>query len=271
MNPFAKNAGAERNRRRDEKAARDRRSNIPQTRTPTGQSSNSKENDLAKKIAEAKKNLSPSATQSPVSRNQPVENIQSDLETKTESRANRESRLDELRRKSQANQANAKSIVKKEEPVVKPEVKAKIEPEVKPKIEVTIETPVAVVETNVSNTAPTAKNVFKQIQTVKKKQDHGSKRRKKADKKGGGRQKQVKKLNRQKYLEYKYEAKDLLSDEGVPEEHRSNVLGQIWAKGERMGIQEAIDFINQKELELILPEKVANDLRSLINRITTRR
>ena len=86
MNPFAKNAGAERNRRRDEKAARDRRSNIPQTRTPTGQSSNSKENDLAKKIAEAKKNLSPSATQSPVSRNQPVENIQSDLETKTESK-----------------------------------------------------------------------------------------------------------------------------------------------------------------------------------------
>ena len=85
------------------------------------------------------------------------------------------------------------------------------------------------------------------------------------------RQKQVKKLNRQKYLEYKYEAKDLLSDEGVPEEHRSNVLGQIWAKGERMGIQEAIDFIDQKELELILPEKVANDLRSLINRITTRR
>ena len=102
-------------------------------------------------------------------------------------------------------------------------------------------------------------------------QDHGSKRRKKADKKGGGRQKQVKKLNRQKYLEFKYEAKDLLLDEGVPEEHRSNVLGQIWAKGERMGIQDAIDFIDQKELELILPEKVANDLRSLINRITTRR
>ena len=271
MNPFAKNAGAERNRRRDEKAARDRRTNIPPTRTPVGQSSNPKENDLAKKIAEAKKNLSPSATQSPVSRNQPVENIQSDLETKTESKANRESRLDELRRKSQANQENAKSIVKKEEPVVKPVVKTKIEPEVKPKIEVTIETQVAVEETNVSNNTPSAKNVFKQIQTVKKKQDHGSKRRRKADKKGGGRQKQVKKLNRQKYLEYKYEAKDLLSDEGVPEEHRSNVLGQIWAKGERMGIQEAIDFINQKELELILPEKVANDLRSLINRITTRR
>lgn len=271
MNPFAKNAGAERNRRRDEKAARDRRTNIPPSRTPTAQSSNLKENDLAKNIAEAKKNLSPSAQQSPVSRHQPVSNIQSNEESKAESKANRESRLDELRRKSQANQANAKSIVKKDEPVNKPEVKPKFEPEVKPKIEVTIETPVTVEEATISNKSSTAKNVFKQIQTVKKKQDHGSKRRKKADKKGGGRQKQVKKLNRQKYLEYKYEAKDLLSDDGVPEEHRSNVLGQIWAKGERMGIQEAIDFIDQKELELILPEKVANDLRSLINRITTRR
>ena len=107
--------------------------------------------------------------------------------------------------------------------------------------------------------------------TVKKKQDHASKRRRRADKKGGGRQKQVKKLNRQKYLEYKYEAKDILSDDGVPEEHRSNVLGQIWAKGERIGVQDSIDFIDQKELELILPEEVANNLRSLIYRITTRR
>ena len=271
MNPFAKNAGAERNRRRDEKAARDRRTNIPQTRAPTGQSNNSRENDLAKKIAEAKKNLSPSATQTPVSRNQPVANVQTNQDSKIESKVNRASRLDELRRKSQVNQANAKSIVKKDEPIVKPEVKAKIEPEAKPQIEVTIQTPVEVEQNNASNKKSSAKNVFKQIQTVKTKQDHGSKRRRRADKKGGGRQKQVKKLNRQKYLEYKYAAKDLLSDEGVPEEHRSNVLGQIWAKGERMGIQEAIDFIDQKELELILPEKVANDLRSLINSMTTRR
>ena len=157
MNPFAKNAGAERNRRRDEKAARDRRTNIPQTRTPTGQSSNSKENDLAKKIAEAKKNLSPSATQSPVSRNQPVENIQSDLETKTESKANRESRLDELRRKSQANQANAKSIVKKEEPVVKPEVKAKIEPEGTAVVEYAVVEPVVSEEKPMGKTEAEAK------------------------------------------------------------------------------------------------------------------
>ena len=68
MNPFAKNAGAERNRRRDEKAARDRRTNTPPTRAPIGQSSNPKDNDLAKKIAEAKKNLSPSAILCMISR-----------------------------------------------------------------------------------------------------------------------------------------------------------------------------------------------------------
>ena len=271
MNPFAKNAGAERNRRRDEKAARDRRTNSTQTRPVVGQTNDSKDNNLAKKIAEAKKNLSPTAAQTSPSRNQPVANIQVNNEIQTESKANRESRLEELRRKSQANQANAKSIVKKDEPVVKPEVKPKVEEEIKPKIEVTIQAPSEVVVTATSDKSTSTRNVFKEIQTVKKKQDHASKRRRRADKKGGGRQKQVKKLNRQKYLEYKYEAKDILSDDGVPEEHRSNVLGQIWAKGERMGVQDSIDFIDQKELELILPEEVANNLRSLIYRITTRR
>ena len=82
---FAKNAGAERNRRRDEKLLATEEVTYLRLEL-LWTISNSKENDLAKKIAEAKKNLSPSATQSPVSRNQPVENIQSDLETKTGTR-----------------------------------------------------------------------------------------------------------------------------------------------------------------------------------------
>ena len=91
------------------------------------------------------------------------------------------------------------------------------------------------------------------------------------DKKGGGRQKQEKKLNRQKYLEYKYEAKDILNDPNVPEEHRSNVLGQIWAKGERQGVDESLDYIESKEEELILPNNVADQLRELVKRLTTTR
>ena len=270
MNPFAKNAGAERNRLRDEKAARDRRRDpSPVSRTPNNKATGSNENPLAKRMAEAKKNLSPAQNTPAPSTTKPVTNVQN-APKQQESKESRENRLEELRRKSQANQANAKSIVKKEEPIVKPEVKPKIET-VEAKTMVTVSKQTINEEKPSTAISSPVKNVFKQIQTVKKKQDHSSRRRRKQDKKGGGRQKQVKKLNRQKYLEYKYEAKDILSHEGVQEEHRSNVLGQVWAKGERIGVQESINFIDLKELELIIPEEVAEQLRSLINRITTRR
>ncbi len=91
------------------------------------------------------------------------------------------------------------------------------------------------------------------------------------DKKGGGRQPQTRKLNRRKYLEYKYEVRELLDIPSIPEENRSNILGQIWAKGERSGIQEALDFINTKEQELILPEEIAQKLRELVNGYATKR
>ncbi|MCH1615948.1 MAG: hypothetical protein L7R83_00375 [Candidatus Poseidonia sp.] len=115
------------------------------------------------------------------------------------------------------------------------------------------------------------KNVFAKIETkIVVKQDRRRGRRR-MDKKGGGRQKQEKKLNRQKYLEYKYSAKDILDNPNVPEEHRSNVLGQIWAKGERLGIDECVEFIEQKEAELILPEEVSTQLKDLVKRMTTKR
>jgi len=91
------------------------------------------------------------------------------------------------------------------------------------------------------------------------------------EKKGGGRQPQMRKLDRRKYLEYKYEVRDLLDEPSIPEESRSNVLGQIWAKGERIGVQEAIEFINTKEQELILPEEIAQKLRDLVKGYATKR
>lgn len=91
------------------------------------------------------------------------------------------------------------------------------------------------------------------------------------EKKGGGRQPQVKKLDRRKYLEYKYVVRDLLDDDAVDEENRSNVLGQVWAKGERISADAAIEFIDEKESELIIPKSVANDLRSLVKKYTTKR
>lgn len=123
-----------------------------------------------------------------------------------------------------------------------------------------------------SEAAIRVKNVFKKIETKVAIPTNDRRRGKRRfDKKGGGRQKQERKLNRQKYLEYKYAAKDILDNPNVPEEHRSNVLGQVWAKGERIGIEESVAFIDQKELELILPSDVALKLRDLVKRMTTKR
>ena len=113
--------------------------------------------------------------------------------------------------------------------------------------------------------------MFKQIAVKSAGRTTGQRRKGSREKKGGGRQKQVKKLNRQKYLEYKYAARDMLADPGVAEEHRSNLLGQIWAKGERISFDAAIEYIEQKEAEGILPPTVAADLQRLIRRMETRR
>ena len=114
-------------------------------------------------------------------------------------------------------------------------------------------------------------NVFKTITTEIKKSETRNKRRRHGDKKGGGRQPQSRKLDRRKYLEYKYIARDLLDNDAISEEHRSNILGQIWAKGERTGVADAIEFINDKEKELIIPTEVADEFRKIVKRYTTKR
>ena len=78
-------------------------------------------------------------------------------------------------------------------------------------------------------------------------------------------------MDRRKYLEYKYSARDLLEHESISEEHRSNVLGQVWAKGERIGVDDALSFIDQKEAELILPKDIANAFRKMVDDFTIRR
>ena len=181
-----------------------------------------------------------------------------------------EDRLAELRRKSEATKQNASRI--------------EATPELKPS-ELDVVASEAVVEAQPTDlpsaqqnqdgydtiAVKTAKNVFARIETkIAPKQDRRRGRRR-MDKKGGGRQKQEKKLNRQKYLEYKYAAKDILDNPNVPEEHRSNVLGQIWAKGERQGIDECLEYIESKEQELILPAEVGEQLRDLVKRMTTKR
>ncbi len=180
----------------------------------------------------------------------------------------RDVRIAELKQKSAATVAIAEEVKlhAKVEVVVEPiiEVEKSIDIKVEEELESTAES------TIISEKPESVNNVFKTITTEVKKKKFRPRRRAQ-DKKGGGRQTKVKKLDRRKYLEYKYVARDLLDREDIKEEHRSNILGQIWAKGERLGIEDAVSFIDEKEAELILPADIAKKFRDLVKKFTTRR
>ncbi len=86
-----------------------------------------------------------------------------------------------------------------------------------------------------------------------------------------GQAKRVQKLHRGKYMEFKYDVRRILEKENVDEEHRSNVLGQTWAKGERQGVSEAKAFLDEKVAEGIISEKCSTKIMKLIDSLTTRR
>ena len=102
---------------------------------------------------------------------------------------------------------------------------------------------------------------------AEKKQRH----RARGSNKGGGRQPKVSKFNRRKYLEYKVDVRNMLEEFAVEEEHRSNILGQIWAKGERIGVKDAQNFITEKVEQGIIPEEMAKKLNSLLDKYSKRR
>jgi len=83
--------------------------------------------------------------------------------------------------------------------------------------------------------------------------------------------KRVKKLHRGKYMEFKYDVRRILEEENVEDEHRSNVLGQTWAKGERQGVGDAKEFLEGKVEDGIISEKCSNRIIKLIDSLTTRR
>ena len=274
LNPFAQNAGAERQRRREENAKRARDAEAQQQRTaaartgaqPQGQ------NELLKKAAEAQKALNDKATGTvQVESTTPTTTPASALPAEPE-----ETERERLARLSQENKAAAQSILRANSPA--PEAPVVIS-EATSTVTAAASTVEAVTELPEEPSAPEVpesvsagtQNVFKQIAVKSPGRTTGQRRKGSREKKGGGRQKQVKKLNRQKYLEYKYAARDMLADPGVAEEHRSNLLGQIWAKGERISFEAAIEYIEQKEAEGILPPTVAAELQRLIRRMETRR
>ena len=273
LNPFAQNAGAERQRRREENAKRARDAEAQQQRTtarPGGQPQG--QNELLRKAAEAQKALQEKASG--------TVDVESTTPTTTPASALPaepvETERERLARLSQENKAAAQSILKAntpvaEAPVVISEATSTVTAaatSVEPVTEIPED--LDMVDTTESFSTG-SQNVFKEIAVKSSGRSTGQRRKGSREKKGGGRQKQVRKLNRQKYLEYKYAARDMLADPGVPEEHRSNLLGQIWAKGERISFEAAIEYIEQKEAEGILPPTVAAELQRLIRRMETRR
>ena len=282
FNPFAPNASAQRNKRQTERKNVERRAAPPRP-TPNQPQPNTGMTELAKKQKEAMERMKKQGGPAGKSVSAPAAAHTKQAPTITNSVAkaappkpqvSNEDRLAELRRKSEISRQNAKSKAKQAVDAVAEPVAAET---TVVEATATIATPETVPQAASPEATPAAptvhsKDVFKTVQaTVAKTNTDRRRKRRRHDKKGGGRQKQEKKLNRQKYLEYKYAARDLLDNPSIPEEHRSNVLGQIWAKGERIGVVESIEFIDQKVLEEILPENIAQKLRDLVNKMTTRR
>jgi len=270
FNPFAKDASQQHRRRRDERERQHgRRPTTPTEPTAPQKQKPDIKADLERKQREAIEKLvqkgdvsAPEVAPAPV----PVESPRKKQEDNPSVQSH-EDRIAELRRKSEATKKNASRIESSPEfstDVVEP---APVEAPGTDLKEATTDG-----KTNAKNPAITSvKNVFATIETNLAPKKDRRRGRRRFDKKGGGRQKQEKKLNRQKYLEYKYAAKDILDNPNVPEEHRSNVLGQVWAKGERQGIDQCLEFIEEKEAELILPTDVGDQLRDLVKRMTTKR
>ena len=72
-------------------------------------------------------------------------------------------------------------------------------------------------------------------------------------------------------MDYKVDLREILDEENVPEEHRANVLGTTWARGERAGIKDAEDYVKGKFAEGVLSEAAAQRINDVLKRYTTKR
>lgn len=273
FNPFAANANQVRQKKRNERS----QSNAPQS---TGQGraeprQNVDASDFLKKQEEARKRLgAQNAPAAPTTQKPAVQSstLNATTDAQTVQQVSREDRLAELRKQSQESVKKTESILEPETPVSAKEPQITVEPIVESQDEVAldVESSEPVLDANVEESIQ-SKNVFKQIVTTTPKKREHRRRRSRHDDSGGGRQPKVKKLNRQRYNDYKYAARDILDDDRVADEHRSNLLGQIWAKGERIGIEATLEFISEKEEQLIIDDEIAQKLRDLVKALTTRR
>lgn len=278
LNPFARNAAAERNKRQADRANMRKREELATAQAPAKPQSKNTSNILAEMQKKAAKQLqndnivTTEAEQKAVQLPEPTiivkKKIDVEEKVKSDIREELNRKTAEANKKYQEIASNVTEEIPQVESIAV-EVETPVEEITNAEVELIEDKPTSDIE----EVSKGAKNVFKTVEQTKKPSVTGDRRRRKRrmDKKGGGRQKMEKKLNRQKILAFKYFARDLLDDPNIPEEQRSNVLGQIIAKGERTSIESAIEFINQKRDELILTEEVAKSLISEIKSMTTRR
>lgn len=278
LNPFARNAAAERNKRQADRANMRKREELATAQAPAKPQSKNTSNILAEMQKKAAKQLqndnivTTEAEQKAVQLPEPTiivkKKIDVEEKVKSDIREELNRKTAEANKKYQEIASNVTEEIPQVESIAV-EVETSVEEITNAEVELIEDKPTSDIE----EVSKGAKNVFKTVEQTKKPSVTGDRRKRKRrmDKKGGGRQKMEKKLNRQKILAFKYFARDLLDDPNIPEEHRSNVLGQIIAKGERTSIESAIEFINQKRDELILTEEVAKSLISEIKSMTTRR
>jgi hypothetical protein len=80
-----------------------------------------------------------------------------------------------------------------------------------------------------------------------------------------------KRLDRSRHVEYKYEVRGLMAEINVPEEHRSSLLGSIWAKGERQDVGAAKDFLREQHEAGKIDDSMLGALLKVVKRYTVRR
>ena len=78
-------------------------------------------------------------------------------------------------------------------------------------------------------------------------------------------------LDRSRHMEYKYEVRSLLVEMNVDEEHRSSLLGTIWAKGERQTASDAKEFLISKHTEGVIDDSQLETLNKIVDSYTVRR
>ena len=233
--------------------------------------------ELKKKQEEARKRLGAQSTASSTSVQKPAiesSTLNTPTNPQTTQQVSRADRLAELRKQSQESVKKTESILEPTAPVTDQPAQVEVQPEISVRDETSSAVDadaLPITNTVVPEDNASSKNVFKQIVTETPKKREHRRRRSRHDDSGGGRQPKVKKLNRQRYNDYKYAARDILDDDSVADEHRSNLLGQIWAKGERIGVEATYEFITEKEEQLIINDNVAQRLRDLVRALTTRR